>query len=168
MSRKKSVIKRHQILADIKYNSKVISRFINYIMKNGMKAKAENIVYKALDIVEKRTQIQGLTAFNKAIEDASPLVEVKSRRVGGATYMSPIEIKEDRRVILAMRWIKFYARERSEKTMFERLAAELIDILNGKGSTLNKRNEVHKMAESNRVFAQQKRETSATPIKTEK
>lgn len=170
MSRKKTNIKRHQILADVKYRSKNVSRFINYMMKDGKKVKAENIFYRACDLLEAKTEMHPLDVFNAVIKKVSPLVEVKSRRVGGATYQTPVELREERRLILAMRWLVAFSRKRSEKSMEAKLAGEFIDVLNSRGATLKKKEDLFKMAESNRVFASVKpalTRTSETESKEE-
>lgn len=164
MSRKKSTFKRNQVLADFRYQSKNISRFINYLMQDGKKTKAETIFYKACDLLQQKTQLHPLEAFNKVIEKASPLLEVKSRRVGGSTYMSPVEPREHRKVILAMRWLVTFSRARKEKNMSDKLANEFIDVLNSRGATIKKKEDLFKMAESNRVFAPHKRPSPAPTI----
>ena len=171
MSRKKSSFKRNQVLADFRYNNKNVARFINYLMKDGKKTKAEAIFYKACDIIETRTNMHPLEVFNKVISNASPLLEVKSRRVGGATYMSPVEPREQRKLILAMRWLVSFARKRSEHSMEAKLAEEFIDVLNMRGATIKKKEDLFKMAESNRVFAPQKKpviKTEAENVETPK
>jgi small subunit ribosomal protein S7 len=164
MSRKKSTFKRKQVIADFRYNSKTMARFINYIMKDGKKTKAEAIFYKACEILEKKTDMHPLEIFNKVIEKASPLLEVKSRRIGGSTYMSPVEPSEHRKLILAMRWLVTFSRARNEKSMEEKLAGEFIDVLNSRGATIKKKDDLFKMAESNRVFAPRKKPTEAPLI----
>ena len=137
---------------DAKYNSEDLARFINKIMLDGKKSKAERIVYEALDIIEKETKKNPLDIFEQALKNATPVIEVKPRRVGGATYQVPIDIRADRRVALAMRWLRDSARARKGKPMPERLAAELIDASRGQGTTIKKREDTHRMAEANKAF----------------
>jgi len=141
-------------LPDPIYNDIVVARFINYIMKNGKKSIAEKILYESLDLIKEK--IKGDTPidiFKKALENVSPIVEVKSKRVGGATYQVPLEVSQNRRVALAMRWILSYARSRKGKTMANRLASELIAASNKEGSAYKKKEDTHKMAEANKAFA---------------
>ena len=139
--------------ADPIYNDILISRFINYVMHDGKKSVAQRIVYDALDIIEERTEEQGLEVFKQAINNVSPLVEVRSRRVGGATYQVPIEVRPDRRVALAFRWIIQYARARQDRSMANRLANELMAAAKGEGGSIKKKDDTHRMAESNKAFA---------------
>jgi len=139
--------------ADPIYNDVLIARFINYVMRDGKKSVAQRIVYNALDIIEERTEEQGLEVFKQAINNVSPLVEVRSRRVGGATYQVPIEVRSDRRVALAFRWIIQYARARQDRSMANRLANELIAAAKGEGGSVKKKDDTHRMAESNKAFA---------------
>lgn len=150
--RKKRAEKRY-VKPDPKFNDIVVSKFINNIMLEGKKATARGIVYDAFKIIEERTKKPGLEVFKKAISNAQPLIEVRSRRVGGATYQVPMEVRPERRLALAMRWIKNYTRNRSEKTMALKLASELISAANGEGSAVKKKEETHKMAEANKAFA---------------
>lgn len=152
MPRRKKISKR-EILPDPKFHNRLVAKFINNIMRRGKKSVAENIMYDALEIIEKRTDMNGLEVFQKAIENARPLLEVKSRRVGGATYQVPVEVPMDRSVALAMRWLITYSKARSEKTMAEKLAAELIAAYKKEGATIKKREDTHKMAEANKAFA---------------
>ena len=153
MPRRREVPKR-EILPDPIYNSKVLAKFMNQLMLDGKKSIAEKIVYGALDIIkEKASSKKPLEVFEKALEDIKPLVEVKSRRVGGATYQVPIEVRADRGVTLSMRWLIDAARGRREKTMYMRLAAEILDATEGRGSAIKKRDDTHKMAEANKAFA---------------
>lgn len=152
MPRRREVEKR-SILPDPKFNSTELSKFINIIMECGKKAVAENIVYKALDIIENKTKKDGLTVFKEAISAVKPIVELKSRRVGGANYQIPVEVAPNRQVALAMRWIRDAARKRSEKSMYIRLANELMQAVEGHGGSIKKREETHKMAEANKAFA---------------
>jgi small subunit ribosomal protein S7 len=130
-----------------------VARFVNYMMRRGKKSVAERIVYDSFDIIEKKSGQKGLEVFRKAIDNARPVLEVSSRRVGGATYQIPIEVRPDRRMALAMRWISGYARSRSEKTMAERLANELMLAARYEGPSIKKKEDTHKMAEANRAFA---------------
>jgi small subunit ribosomal protein S7 len=152
MSRRQRVVKR-QILPDPKYNNILAAKFINTLLRRGKKSLAERILYDALDLVERRTGQHGIEVFQKAVENVKPVVEVKSRRVGGQTYQVPVEVRADRRAALAMRWVIMYARNRSEKTMAERLAQELIDAARGEGGAIKKRDDTHRMAEANKAFA---------------
>lgn len=144
---------RREVTPDPKYQNEMVSRFINKLMLRGKKSLAERIMYDALEIVEKRTQSPAIEVFEQAIANAAPVLEVKSRRVGGATYQVPVEVSPDRRVSLAMRWIIRHARARSGKSMAEKLAAELMDTAKGVGTTIKKKEDTHKMAEANRAFA---------------
>ena len=137
---------------DAKYQSTDLARFINKLMLDGKKSKAEHVVYEALDIIEKETKKNPLDVFEQALKNATPVVEVKPRRVGGATYQVPIDIRSDRRVTLAMRWLRDSARARKGKPMAERLATELIDASRGQGTTIKKREVTHRMAEANKAF----------------
>jgi small subunit ribosomal protein S7 len=138
---------------DPKFNDVMVSRFINTIMYDGKKAKARNVVYSAFDIIEDKTKKPGLEIFKKALGNTQPVIEVRSRRVGGATYQVPTEVRSERRTALAMRWIKTYARQRGEKSMAMKLASELIAASNNDGSSVKKKEDVHKMAEANKAFA---------------
>ena len=152
MSRRSTPVKR-EILPDPVYNSITITKFVNVLMERGKKATAERILYGALEIVAKKSGEEAIEAFQKAINNIKPTVEVKSRRVGGATYQVPIEVRQDRRVALGMRWIINYAKARGEKTMREKLAGEIMDAANNRGNAVKKREDTHKMAEANRAFA---------------
>jgi len=152
MSRRK-VATRREVLPDPKYNDKMVARFINKIMLKGKKSVAERILYKAFDIIESRAKKDPLSVFKESLENVKPVIEVKSRRVGGATYQVPVEVRSERRISLAMRWLVNYARQRPEKSMAERLAAELIDAANNRGSSVKKKEDTHKMAEANKAFA---------------
>ena len=151
MSRKGSAPQR-SILPDPKHGSETIARFINMVMKSGKKSVAERIVYGAMDVIGEKNPAP-LEVIEKALGNVSPAVEVKSRRVGGATYQVPVEVRAERRVALAMRWLVQYSRERGEKTMVERLAAELKEAAEGRGNAVKKREDVHKMADANKAFA---------------
>lgn len=150
--RKRPATKRHRT-PDPKYNDVVVSQFINALMLDGKKSIAQRIMYDALDIAEKKTGQNGLELFRKAMNNASPVVEVRSRRVGGATYQVPTEVRPERRHALAMRWLITYARARGEKSMAQRLAAELAAASNNEGTTIKKRDDTHRMAEANKAFA---------------
>jgi len=150
---RKRVIEKREVLPDPKYNSKLISKFINIVVKEGEKSVAERICYGALDIIKKKTGSDPLKVFKTAVENVKPLVEVKARRVGGATYQVPVEVRAHRRIALAFRWIINFARQRAEKTMQEKLAAELLDASNNTGSSIKKKEDTHKMAEANKAFA---------------
>ena len=152
MSRRHSAIKR-SVLPDAKYNDKVVTKFINNVMEDGKKAVAEKIVYSAFDILASKSKQEALKVFSEALDNVKPMVEVKSRRVGGATYQVPCEVRADRRQALAIRWIIDAAKKRSETTMTERLANELLDAFANKGSAVKKREDTHKMAEANKAFA---------------
>ncbi len=142
-----------EVLPDPKYNSLLVSRFINGLMLEGKKSKAEKIFYGSMDIIEKKLKKDPMEVFRKALDNVSPLLEVRSRRVGGATYQVPVEVREKRRRSLAIRWLVGYSRQRSERTMSERLANELISAFNSEGSTVKKKEDTHRMAEANKAFA---------------
>ncbi len=152
MPRRRDVPKR-KILPDPKFHDKLIAKFCNIVMVDGKKSTAESIIYQALDIVGTRYKEEPIEVFRKALEAVKPKVEVKSRRVGGATYQVPIEVRPERRIALAMRWLTTYSRDRGEKTMTERLAAELIEASQGRGNSVKKREDTHKMAEANKAFS---------------
>jgi len=152
MSRRNRPVKR-EIAPDIKYNSLLVSQFVNKLMTSGKKSTAQHILYDALDIIETRTRRSGLEVFEQALRNATPILEVKPRRVGGATYQVPVEVRADRRISLAIRWLVGAARKRSGKTMAEKLASELMDAANNTGTTIKRREDTHKMAEANRAFA---------------
>ncbi len=152
MPRRREVPKR-EILPDPKFGSVELSKFMNVVMESGKKAVAERIIYGALAQIESKTQKDPLELFNTAINNAKPMVEVKSRRVGGANYQVPVEVRPVRRLALSMRWIKDAARKRSEKSMAQRLANELMEAAEGRGGAMKKRDEVHRMAEANKAFS---------------
>jgi small subunit ribosomal protein S7 len=152
MPRRRVVAKR-EVLPDPKFHNQVIAKFINHVMVSGKKAVAERIVYGALDRVNARDGADPVETFEKALDAIAPMVEVKSRRVGGATYQVPVEVRPSRRNALAMRWLVDSARSRSEKSMAARLAGELIDAADGRGSAVKKREDTHRMAEANKAFA---------------
>ena len=152
MQRRGNVAKR-DVLPDPMYNSKLVTRLINNIMYDGKKGVAQKIVYEAFEIVEEKTGKNALEVFEQAMENVMPSLEVKARRVGGANYQVPIEVRPERRQTLGLRWMASYSRLRSEKTMKERLAGEILDALNGAGGAAKKRDDTHKMAEANKAFA---------------
>ncbi len=152
MPRRREVPKR-RIIPDPKYKDKLVSKFTNTLMFDGEKAVAEGILYGSFDVIGERYKEDPLEVFRKALDNVKPKLEVKSRRVGGATYQVPVEVRPERRVALAMRWIVQYARERGEKTMKERLAAEFVDAAQGRGNAVKKKDDTHKMAEANKAFA---------------
>ena len=152
MSRRGDIAKR-DVLADPLYNSKMVTRLINNIMYDGKKGVAQKIVYDAFDIVKEKTGNDPLESFEKALENIMPVLEVKARRVGGSTYQVPMEVRPERRETLGLRWLTTYARARSERTMRERLAGEIMDAVNGNGNACKKREDTHKMAEANKAFA---------------
>ena len=152
MPRKGHIAKR-DVLVDPIYNSKLVTRLINKIMLDGKKGVAQNILYNAFDIVEKKTGQQPMEVFEKALDNVMPELELKLRRVGGANYQVPVEVSDERRLTLGLRWIVNYSRLRSEKTMEQRLAAEIIDASNGIGQSVKKKDDTHKMAEANKAFA---------------
>jgi small subunit ribosomal protein S7 len=152
MPRRREVPER-VIIPDAKYNSKLVSKFIKSIMKDGKKSIAESILYDAMDIIEKKTNEPAIKIFEQALENAKPMIEVKSRRVGGSTYQVPTEIRPSRRTALGIRWIIDFARKRSEKGMVDKLSAELLDAANKRGATIKKKEDTHKMAEANKAFA---------------
>ena len=152
MPRRGQIAKR-DVLPDPLYNSKLVTRLINNVMYDGKKGVAQKIVYDAFDIIAEQTGKEPLEVFEAAMENVMPVLEVKARRVGGATYQVPIDVRPERRQTLGLRWITLYSRQRSEKTMKERLANELVDALNGTGGSVKKREDTHKMAEANKAFA---------------
>ena len=152
MPRRREVPKR-RIIPDPKYKDKLVSKFTNTLMFDGKKAVAEGILYGAFDVIADRFKEDPVEVFRKALDNVKPKLEVKSRRVGGATYQVPVEVRPERRVALAMRWIVQYARDRGEKTMRERLASEFVDAAQGRGNAVKKKDDTHKMAEANKAFA---------------
>ena len=152
MPRRGNIAKR-DVLPDPLYNSKLVTRLVNNIMYDGKKGVAQKIVYGAFDIVAEKTRKGPLEVFEQAMENVMPSLEVKARRVGGATYQVPMEVRPERRQTLGLRWISTYSRQRSEKTMKERLAGEILDAVNGAGGAAKKREDTHKMAEANKAFA---------------
>lgn len=152
MPRRREVVKR-EVVPDPKFNDVFVSRVVSYMLRRGKRGTAEKIVYGAIDIIEQKTGQRGLEVMKKAIENVKPVLEVTSRRVGGATYQVPIEVRSDRRMALALRWILGYAKTRPEKTMAERLASELMLAYKHEGPSIKKREDTHKMAEANKAFA---------------
>jgi small subunit ribosomal protein S7 len=152
MSRRKSAVKR-TILSDSRYDSQTVSKFINVLMYQGKKSTAERIFYGAMDVVEAKAQQPGVNVFKQALTNLKPVVEVKSRRVGGATYQVPVEVRPERRTALAMRWLISFSRDRNEKSMAEKLAAEVLAAAKGEGNAIKKKEDTHRMAEANKAFA---------------
>jgi small subunit ribosomal protein S7 len=152
MPRRREVPKRY-VLPDPKFNSRLAAKFINNVMRRGKKSTSEQIFYQSLTIIEQRSKQDPLDVFHKALENVRPVVEVKSRRVGGATYQVPVEVRSERRDALAMRWIISYAKSRSEKTMTQKLAGELMDASQNRGGAVKKREDTHRMADANKAFA---------------
>ncbi|RPI03245.1 MAG: 30S ribosomal protein S7 [Ignavibacteriae bacterium] len=150
--RKKRAIRR-RVTPDPKFGDELISRFVNSVLKDGKKTIARNIVYSALDQIGQKTEKNPLDIFKKAVDNASPLIEVRARRVGGATYQVPTEVRLERRTALAIRWLILYAQERSDKSMSQKLAAELLAASTGEGGAVKKKDDVHRMAEANKAFA---------------
>lgn len=152
MPRRREVAKRI-VLADPKFNDRLVTKFVNNLMLGGKKSVAEKIVYGAFDLIAERSGEDPLDVFKKAFENVRPLLEVKSRRVGGSTYQVPVEVRPDRRNALVIRWVLAASRGRGEKTMCERLAAELLDAANNRGASVKKKEDTHRMAEANKAFA---------------
>jgi small subunit ribosomal protein S7 len=150
---RKGEVKKREVLPDPKYGDKTVAKFVNSIMSRGKKSIAEAIFYHSLDIVSAKTKEDSLGVFKRALENTRPAVEVRSRRVGGATYQVPVEVRPQRRLSLSMRWLIEAARARSEKSMEEKLAAELIDAASNRGTAIKKKEDTHRMAEANRAFA---------------
>jgi len=152
MARRREAQKR-KIIPDPKYNDVMVARFINCILRKGKKGKAESIFYSALENIGEKSKEEPLRVFRKAVENAAPMLEVRSRRVGGATYQVPVEVKENRRIALSMRWVIQNAKARSGRSMSEKLTGELLDAFNNSGGAVKKKEEVHRMAEANKAFA---------------
>jgi small subunit ribosomal protein S7 len=150
--RKKRAEKRF-IKPDPKFNDLLVAKFVNYLMWDGKKSTIRKVLYDSFDIIEAKTKKPAMDIFKKAIHNVSPLVEVRSRRVGGATYQVPMEVRHERRIALAMRWIKTYSRDRKDKSMAAKVAAELMDAANGVGNSVKKKDDTHRMAEANKAFA---------------
>jgi len=152
VSRRPRMVRR-AVPADPRYDSQTVSKFICNLMRRGKKSVAEGIFYSAMDLIEQRTGQPGVNVFKQALSNAKPVVEVKSRRVGGATYQVPVEVRPERRTALGMRWLIDYSRARGEKTMADRLANELVSASKGEGNTIKKKEDTHRMAEANKAFA---------------
>lgn len=152
MPRRREITKR-EVLPDPKYNNKLVAKFINSLLKRGKKSVAESMLYGSFEIIEKRTKESPVDIFEKAINNVKPVIEVKSRRVGGSTYQVPTEVVPSRRLALGIRWLILHAKERTEKTMREKLAGEILDAASNRGGAIKKRESVHKMAEANKAFA---------------
>lgn len=150
---RRRVIEKREILPDPRYGSKLISKFINLMMREGKRAVSEKILYDAFELIKKKTGDDPLKVFKSAVENVKPLLEVKPRRVGGATYQVPVEIRPQRRTVLAFRWIINFSGARAEKTMAEKLSGELLDAFNNTGSCIKKKEDTHRMAEANKAFA---------------
>lgn len=150
---RKGAVPRRDIPPDPKYNDKLIAKLTCYILRKGKKSLAESIVYRTFDLIEQKTGEEPLKIFKKALDNIKPVLETKSRRVGGATYQVPVEVRARRRVALGLRWLVGNAKKRGEKTMVEKLTGEILDAANNKGSAVKKREDVHKMAEANKAFA---------------
>ena len=150
---RKGEVKRRDVLADPKFHDRTVTKFINSMMHDGKKSLTERILYRALDLVGERAKEDALGVFKRALDQVKPLVEVRSRRVGGATYQVPVEVRPQRRVSLAMRWLVQNSRARPEKSMTERLAGEILDAANGRGGAIKKKEDTHRMAEANKAFA---------------
>ena len=150
---RKGEIRRREVLPDPKFHDRMVTKFMNTIMACGKKSLAERVFYGALDLIQQRTKEEPLGVFKKALDNVKPVVEVRSRRVGGATYQVPVEVRPARRLSLGMRWIAQHARARAEKSMVDRLAGELIDAANNRGAAIKKREDTHRMAEANKAFA---------------
>ena len=152
MSRRHAAEKR-KIIPDAKFGDVIVGKFINYVMRKGKKSAAEKIVYSALDSIKEKIKEDPIKVFKEALENVRPAVEVRSRRVGGATYQVPVEVRQNRSLALSLRWVIGSARNRSEKTMHERISGELIDAFNNRGNAVKKREDTHKMAEANKAFS---------------
>ena len=150
---RKGPVPRREILPDPIYNSRLVARFVNRLMYHGKKGPAEAIFYRALDVLGDKSGEDALRAFEKAVENVKPHLEVKSRRVGGATYQVPMEVRPERQISLALRWLITYSRARGEKGMVNKLSAELLDAFNGRGGAVKKKEDTHRMAEANKAFA---------------
>jgi small subunit ribosomal protein S7 len=150
---RKGEVRRREILPDPKFHDRMVTKFINSMMNRGKKSTAERILYDALDLVGERAKEESLGVFKRALDNVKPVVEVRSRRVGGATYQVPVEVRPARRSSLAMRWLVINARSRAEKSMAERLAGELLDAANNRGAAIKKKEDTHRMAEANKAFA---------------
>jgi small subunit ribosomal protein S7 len=152
MPRRREIAKK-EVLPDPKYGDKLVAKFINSVMRKGKRSVAERILYESFDIIAQRGKQDPLEVFKKALDNVKPVLEVKSRRVGGSTYQVPVEVRSNRRVALAIRWIISYAQDRSEKSMTQKLAGELMDAANNRGASVKKKEDTHRMAEANKAFA---------------
>lgn len=150
---RRRVAEKREILPDPVYHNRLVARFVNCMMRTGKKSLAEQIFYQSMGIIENRMKTDPLAVFKQAVDNVKPVLQVKSRRVGGATYQVPVEVRAERRLSMAFRWLLTYARQRPEKTMEERLAAELIEAANNRGGAVKKREDTHRMAEANKAFA---------------
>lgn len=150
---RRRVAEKREILPDPVFNSRLVAKFVNCMMRAGNKSLAEQIFYQSMGIIEGRMKTEPLAVFKQAVDNVKPVVQVKSRRVGGATYQVPVEVRSERRLSMAFRWLITYARERSEKSMEERLAAEVIEAANNRGASVKKKEDTHRMAEANKAFA---------------
>jgi small subunit ribosomal protein S7 len=150
---RRKVVEKREVQPDPLYGQKLVTKFVNTMMRKGNRSVSERTLYGAMRVIEDRTKMDSLKLFKQAVDNVKPVLEVKSRRVGGATYQVPVEVRAERRTSLALRWIIGFARRRSEKTMQERLAAELIEAANNRGASVKKREDTHKMAEANKAFA---------------
>ncbi|MBI5575266.1 MAG: 30S ribosomal protein S7 [Deltaproteobacteria bacterium] len=150
---RRGYVSKREVTADPVYGDVLVAKMIHAVMKQGKKRVAENVVYGSMDVIKEKTKEDPVVVLKKAVENAKPMVEVKSRRVGGATYQVPVEIRPERRLSLSIRWLVGYARDRSEKTMMQKLSSELIDAFNNRGTTIKKKEDTHKMAEANKAFA---------------
>jgi small subunit ribosomal protein S7 len=150
---RKGEVRRREVLPDPKFHDRLVTKFVNTMMIGGKKSTAEGIFYRALDVVASRTKEDALLIFRRALDNVKPSVEVRSRRVGGATYQVPVEVRPVRRMSLGMRWLVTYARSRAEKSMAERLAGEIVDAANNRGAAMKKKDDTHRMAEANKAFA---------------
>jgi small subunit ribosomal protein S7 len=152
MPRRREVPKR-EVMPDPRYGDKLVGKFINYLMKRGKRNIAESLLYKSFDIIGEKAKDDPVKVFKKAMDNVKPVLEVRSRRVGGATYQVPVEVRPDRKVALAMRWLIGYSKQRAGQSMVEKLAGEILDAYNNRGASVKKREDVHKMAEANKAFA---------------
>jgi small subunit ribosomal protein S7 len=150
---RRRVAEKREILPDPVYHNRLVARFVNCMMRTGKKSLAEQIFYRSMGVIENRMKTDPLAVFKQAVDNVKPVLQVKSRRVGGATYQVPVEVRAERRLSMAFRWLLTYARQRPEKTMEERLAAELIEAANNRGGAVKKREDTHRMAEANKAFA---------------
>ncbi|MCK6557236.1 30S ribosomal protein S7 [Candidatus Binatia bacterium] len=150
---RKGEVRRREVLPDPKFHDRTVTKFINAMMNRGKKSLAERILYRSLDVIGERAKEDPLAVFKRALDNVRPVVEVRSRRVGGATYQVPVEVRPNRRMSLAMRWIVQHARQRGEKSMADRLAGELLDAANGRGAAMKKKEDTHRMADANKAFA---------------